>query len=109
MPFVLATGYFLANSSTTLHKLFCRFPLFGEMLCDWEDYGGWKMATKVKLYVLMLCAWGITLAITGFSWPLVIVMGMVSGISIVTILKVPTVTGAMESTLNLLELRGQPA
>ena len=92
MPFVLATGYFLANSSPTLHELFRRSPLFGEMLTDWEERGGWRVATKLKLYGLMVFLWGVTLTITGFSWPLVVIMGLVSSISIVTIFRVPTIS-----------------
>jgi uncharacterized membrane protein YbaN (DUF454 family) len=92
MPFVLATGYFLANSSPMLHELFRRSPLFGEMLCDWEEHGGWRMATKLKLFELMAIVWGATLAIAGFSWPLVVVMGLMSSISIVTILRVRTIS-----------------
>jgi uncharacterized membrane protein YbaN (DUF454 family) len=91
MPFVLATGYFLANSSPTLHDLFRRSPLFGEMLCDWEERGGWRMSTKRKLFALMAFVWGVTLLITGFSWQLVIIMGLMSGISVVMILRVPTI------------------
>jgi uncharacterized membrane protein YbaN (DUF454 family) len=94
MPFVLATGYFLANSSPTLHGLFRRSPLFGEMLCDWEECGGWRMTTKLKLFALMAFLWCVTLAIAGFSWPLVIMMGLMSGISILTIVRVPTIADA---------------
>jgi uncharacterized membrane protein YbaN (DUF454 family) len=92
MPFVLATGYFLANSSPRLHELFRRSPLFGEMLTDWEERGGWRIVTKLKLYGLMIFLWSVTLTITGFSWPLVIIMGLVSSISIVTIFRVPTIS-----------------
>lgn len=99
MPFVLATGYFLANSSPTLHGWFRRSPLFGDMLCEWEQFGGWTAATKVKLLVLTLCLWGITLALTGFSWPVVIAMGLVGGISMFTILRMPTASGSTLITL----------
>ena len=92
MPFVLATGYFLANSSPMLHDLFRRSPLFGEMLCDWEERGGWRLATKLKLFALMAIVWGVTLVLAGFSWPLVITMGLMSGISVVLILRVPTIS-----------------
>lgn len=94
MPFVLATGYFLAASSPTLHDLFRRSPLFGEMLCDWEEHGGWRPATKLKLVGLMVFVWAATLVILGFSWPLVITMGVMSSISIITILRVPTISHA---------------
>jgi uncharacterized membrane protein YbaN (DUF454 family) len=98
MPFVLATGYFLANSSPTLHELFRRSPLFGEMLTDWEERGGWRTTTKLKLYGLMVFLWGVTLVIAGFSWPLVITMGLVSSISIITIARVPTISDAGSPT-----------
>jgi uncharacterized membrane protein YbaN (DUF454 family) len=98
MPFVLATGYFLANSSPTLHELFRRSPLFGEMLTDWEERGGWRVATKLKLFALMAGLWAITLAVAGFSWPFVTVMGLMSSISIVTILRVPTVASSLSPT-----------
>jgi uncharacterized membrane protein YbaN (DUF454 family) len=92
MPFVLATGYFLALASPRLNDLFRRSPLFGEMLCDWEDFGGWRLRTKLKLFGLMAFVWGVTLAIVGVSPGLVISMGLVSSISVVVILRVPTVS-----------------
>jgi uncharacterized membrane protein YbaN (DUF454 family) len=101
MPFVLATGYFLANSSPRLHDLFRRSPLFGEMLTDWEERGGWRVTTKLKLFGLMAFLWGVTLAIAGFYWPFVIVMGLMSSISIVTILRVPTISDAGSSAKRL--------
>jgi uncharacterized membrane protein YbaN (DUF454 family) len=92
MPFVLATGYFLSRASPRLLGLFRRSPLFGEMLCDWEELGGWRLRTKLKLFGLMFGLWGLTLAIVGVSMPLVITMGVVSSISVLLILRMPTVS-----------------
>jgi uncharacterized membrane protein YbaN (DUF454 family) len=92
MPFVLATGYFLALASPRLNEMFRRSPLFGEMLCDWEEFGGWRLRTKLKLFALMALVWGVTLAIVGVSPALVISMGLVSSISVIVILRVATVS-----------------
>ncbi len=91
MPFVLATGYFLALASPRLNDMFRRSPLFGEMLGDWEELGGWRPQTKLKLFALMAFVWGVTLAILGVTPILVISMGLVSSISVVMILRMPTV------------------
>jgi len=101
MPFVLATGYFLANSSETMHKLFRRSPLFGEMLADWEELGGWRMRTKLKLFALMVLVWVVTLALTGFSLPFFLTIVALSSISIVVILRVPTVASQRQGEADL--------
>jgi len=47
VPFVLATGYFLARSSPSLHNRFKNSPFFGQMVRDYEDRGGIRRSTKV--------------------------------------------------------------
>jgi uncharacterized membrane protein YbaN (DUF454 family) len=88
----LATSYFLANSSQTLHHGFRQLPLFGAMLRDWEELGGWRLTTKLKLFALMTFAWGRILVVAGFSWPMVITLGLASSVSIFTLAGVPTVS-----------------
>jgi len=101
MPFVLATGYFLAGSSPLLHAMFTKSPLFGEMLRDWKELGGWRLRTKLKLLVLMAGVWGITLAIVEVSAPLIVTMGAVSSISVIAILRVRTVSDAASPAAGL--------
>jgi len=91
VPFVLATSYFLARSSPKLHARFKRSRLFGPMVCDWEEYGGLRLGTKLKLVAITLVLVGVTVAIAGVSLPLVIVMGVMCGITLILVLRLPTV------------------
>jgi uncharacterized membrane protein YbaN (DUF454 family) len=91
VPFVLATSYFLARSSPVLHEKFRRSRLFGQMVRDWEERGGLRLETKIKLVAITFAIFGVTIAISGFSLPLLIVMGTMIAISLFVVLRLPTV------------------
>ncbi|HUY36754.1 MAG TPA: YbaN family protein [Pirellulales bacterium] len=91
VPFVLATSYFLARSSPVLHERFKRSRLFGPMVRDWEEHGGLRPSTKLKLVAITLTLVGATIVIAGFALPLVIVMGLMCGVSLMIVLRLPTV------------------
>jgi uncharacterized membrane protein YbaN (DUF454 family) len=92
VPFVLATSYFLARSSPTLHEKFRRSRLFGPMVRDWEVHGGLRLGTKLKLVAITFAIIGVTILVAGISPVLLIVMGVMTGISLFIVLRLPTVT-----------------
>jgi uncharacterized membrane protein YbaN (DUF454 family) len=96
VPFVLATGYFLARSSPTLHSRFRNSKFFGGMLRDYEDHGGLRVGTKRKMIVLTAGLIAITGLASGFNLPVLIVMGVGGGFGIYLITRIPTIESPSE-------------
>ena len=90
VPFVLATGYFLARSSPKLHAKFRRAPLFGQMLTDYEDLGGLRWTTKLKAIGLTLGLIAITVFVAGAALPLLLIATVMGSVSIYMVLRMPT-------------------
>jgi uncharacterized membrane protein YbaN (DUF454 family) len=101
VPFVLATGYFLARSSPTLHERFKRSAFFGQMVRDYEERGGLRWITKLKMILLTVGLIVITVIVAGGSLPLLIVTGAMGGLGIYMLNRIPTIQGpasAIETT-----------
>ena len=105
VPFVLATGYFLARSSPALHSRFRNSAFFGEMLRDYEDHGGMRLSTKRNAILLTAGLIAITGFASGFNLPVLIVMGVGGGFGIYMISRIPTIGPADLPG----ELQGAPA
>jgi uncharacterized membrane protein YbaN (DUF454 family) len=91
VPFVLATGYFLARSSPALHSRFRNSAFFGGMLRDYEDHGGLRRSTKRNAILLTAGLIAITGLVSGFNLPVLIVMGVGGGFGIYMITRIPTI------------------
>jgi uncharacterized membrane protein YbaN (DUF454 family) len=91
MPFVLATGYFLARTSPPLLNVFKRSPLIGRMSRDLDAYGGLRPSTKLALIAITCSLWVVTLSVMGVSATTLISLVVVGAISIGTVLHIPTV------------------
>ena len=90
VPFVLATGYFLAHSSPKLHARFRRSKLFGKMVSDYEDYGGVTQASKHRAMLFSAGLILLTLVIAQPSPPLLILIATMGGMSLYLINRLPT-------------------
>jgi uncharacterized membrane protein YbaN (DUF454 family) len=102
VPFVLATGYFLARSSPKLHQRFRRSRIFGQMVSDYEDHGGLRGSTKFKMILLTVGLMVVTIVIAGASLPLLIVVGTMGTLGIYLLGRIPTLKGSrrpMEANL----------
>lgn len=99
VPFVLATGYFLARSSPKLHEKFRRAPLFGRMISDYEDLGGLRRATKVKAIAIALGLMAITVVLAGGELPILLVVGLMGSLGIYMVARIPTVRDASVAAL----------
>ncbi len=93
VPFVLATGYFLARSSPALHERFKRSRFFGQMVSDYEDRGGLRLSTKRNMILLTMGLMVVTGAVAGFNVPLLVVMGVMGSVGIYLVVRIPTVSG----------------
>jgi hypothetical protein len=97
VPFVLATGYFLARSSPRLHARFRRSRFFGQMVSDYEDHGGLRWSTKFKMILFTVGLMVVTVVIAGATLPLLIAVGAMGTIGIYLLGRIPTVKGAPRS------------
>jgi len=93
IPFVLATGYFLARSSPGLHQRFRNSRFFGTMISDYEDHGGLRWTTKFKMIVFTVGLMVVTVVIAGATLPLLIGVGLMGTIGIYLLGRIPTVKG----------------
>jgi uncharacterized protein len=94
VPFVLATGYFLARSSPRLHERFRRSRFFGQMVSDYEDHGGLRWSTKFKMILFTVGLMVVTIVIAGATLPLLIAVGAMGTIGIYLLGRIPTVRSA---------------
>jgi uncharacterized membrane protein YbaN (DUF454 family) len=91
VPFVLATSYFLVRSSPTLDDRLRRSRLFGQMVRDWESYGGMRASTKIKFIALTLAIVVVTIVIADPSLPLLAVIAVMGTLGTALILQFRTV------------------
>lgn len=91
VPFVLATSYFLVRSSPALDARLKRSKLFGQMVRDWQAYGGMRPGTKWKIVWLTVGIMGVTILIAGPSPTLLLVVGCMGTLGTTLILRLPTV------------------
>jgi hypothetical protein len=96
VPFVLATGYFLARSSPRLHERFRHSRFFGQMVSDYEDRGGLRWSTKINTILFTVGLMVVTVVIAGASLPLLIVVGTMGTIGIYVLGRIPTVGGGLQ-------------
>jgi uncharacterized membrane protein YbaN (DUF454 family) len=99
VPFVLATGYFLARSSPRMHEKFRRAPLFGPMITDYEDLGGLRWTTKAKAILFTIGLIAVTVVLTGAALPLLIVVAGMGSLGIYLVARIPTVRSAPRAAL----------
>lgn len=91
VPFVLATSYFLVRSSPTLDARLKRSRLFGPMLRDWENHGGIRRSTKVKIVFVTVAIMAVTVAFAGLSWPILLVACLMGTLGTAVLLRLPTI------------------
>jgi uncharacterized membrane protein YbaN (DUF454 family) len=93
VPFVLATGYFLARSSPRLNERFRRSRFFGTMVSDYQDHGGLRWSTKFKMILFTVGLMVVTVVIAGATLPLLIFVGIMGITGIYLLGRIPTVKG----------------
>jgi uncharacterized membrane protein YbaN (DUF454 family) len=89
VPFLLATSYYLARSSPGLNDRLRRTALFGPILIEWEQYHGLSFSSKAKLLGLTLGIAVLTVAASGASPVVLVVMLVVVLASVYGLARLP--------------------
>jgi uncharacterized membrane protein YbaN (DUF454 family) len=91
VPFLLATSYYLSQSSPRLNRALLNSAFFGPILRDWETYRGLSPSSKGRLIGLTATIVTVTVVVTAISPLVVILILMISLVSIYEIIRLPGV------------------
>ncbi|HET6881060.1 MAG TPA: YbaN family protein [Pirellulales bacterium] len=99
VPFVLLTSYYFVRSSPTLHRMLLESRLFGDILRDWEKWGGMRQGAKLKAigFTVALCAATLLLATPPLA--VVALVFAIAGGSIYYIQRLPGVPNEQQQQL----------
>jgi uncharacterized membrane protein YbaN (DUF454 family) len=97
-PWVLLAGYCFSRSSPRLERWLKRSPVFGRLLCDWEEHRGIRLRVKVFAVCLIVCVVTISIVYGGLPIWVRWVIGGCAGIGLCTIVfVVPTIRSRRQS------------
>lgn len=94
VPFLLASSYYLARSSRTLHRKLLDSRLFGQMLQEWEAHRAMSPASKRKLAGFTLAVILISAAFAPLSPALLAMIAVMAPISLYGIGRIPELRAA---------------
>ena len=89
VPFLLATSYYLAQSSPTLNRKLLHSKFFGPILSDLETGGGLRRINKIKLIGFTLAVGLVTVALISPPLLILLLMAVVISASIYAITRIP--------------------
>ena len=89
VPFVLLTSYYFVRSSPTLHGMLLRSRLFGDILRDWEKWGGMRRTAKLKAIGFTVAVCTVTLLLATPPVAVVLLVFAIAAGSIYWILRLP--------------------
>ena len=93
VPFLLATGYYLARSSPRLNAMLRCAPTVGPVLVEWEEHGGVSRGSKTRLIGLTAVILLITIAVSAGSPVALIVVLVLATIGTFGIAMMPGIPG----------------
>ena len=88
-PFLLLTSFFLVRSSPRLNARLRRSRVFGPILTDWEDHGGVRRHVKIQAVIVVVASVFATIVLTEFLFWQDVVIGILAGIGVFVIVKLP--------------------
>ena len=91
VPFLLASSYYLARSSRTLHKRLLESRLLGEVLREWETHRAMSLRSKWKLTGITLVVVLITVLLAPLSPVVILVVAAMVSLTLAGLYKIPTV------------------
>jgi uncharacterized membrane protein YbaN (DUF454 family) len=91
VPFLLATGYYLARSSPRLDTQLRKTPVFGKILREWEQHQALSCSSKDALTGLTLVIVAITAVVAAFDPLTMVVVVLMSAISLYGIARMPEI------------------
>jgi hypothetical protein len=89
VPFLMATGYYLARSSPRLNAALRRAPLFGQILGEWEEHGRVSRSSKRGLIGFTLFVIVLTVAATPLAPAALVVVALLATASLIGITQMP--------------------
>lgn len=89
VPFLLASSYYFARSSRTLHRKLLDSRLFGRMLQEWETHRAMSRASKRRLAGFTLTVILISVAFAPLSPMLLVMVAVMSAICLYGIGRIP--------------------
>ena len=93
VPFLLATGYYLARSSPRLNALLRRTPVFGPILDEWERHHALSGRSKAGLLGLTAAIVVVTIAVSAAAPVAVVVILVIAALSAYGVLQLPGIPG----------------
>ncbi len=97
VPFLLATSYCFARSSPALNEMLLDSPFFGDILQEWEEFGGVSNESKLKLAGFTLVVILITVAFAPISPVIMGIVAAISATSLYGIARLPGIDPARNS------------
>jgi len=94
VPFLLASSYYLARSSRTLHKRLLESRLLGEVLRDWETHRAMSPRSKWKLASITLLVVLVTVLIAPLSPIVILLVAVMVSLTLVGVYRIPTIEPA---------------
>jgi uncharacterized protein len=91
-PWVLLAGYCFSRSSPRLERWLKRSPVFGRLLCDWEEHRGIRLPLKVVAVCLVVSVVTVSIVYGELPvWVKCVIGGLAAvGVSVIVFV-VPTV------------------
>jgi uncharacterized membrane protein YbaN (DUF454 family) len=91
VPFLLATSYFLVRSSPKLNDRLLQSRFFGPIVTDLEFGHGLQRINRIKLIGLSLTIPVVTVLLIAPTWPILVVMLVVTSAGLVAITQIPAI------------------
>ena len=88
-PFLLLTSFFLVRSSPRLNGRLRRSRVFGPILTDWEDHGGVRRHVKIQAVIVVVASVVATIVLSDFAFWQDVAIGILAGIGVTVIVKLP--------------------
>jgi len=99
VPFLLASSYYLARSSRTLHRRLLESRLFGQVLRDWETHRGLSRSSKWKLAGVTFVAVLLTLLFAPSSPIVVLIVAVIVSLTLIGLYRIPSIEPVPERQL----------
>jgi uncharacterized membrane protein YbaN (DUF454 family) len=101
VPFLLATGYFLARSSRRLDRKLRESLFFGPILTEWEQSGALGSQSKAKLIGLTGAVVAVTIILIPLSPVVIIVLLLISSLGIYGVYRLPGLARAPRASVSI--------
>lgn len=89
VPFVMASGYYLARSSARLHGMLARSKTFGPIVAEWTTHHGLSRMSKAKLAGLTAMIVGVSFLLVPLTPLVLVVTFSLSSAGLYSLLRLP--------------------